>query len=82
MGKNAIKIDEGTLKKMIAESVKNVLKEGYDWFHENDGPSQEEENFEDALYSLIDSEGLNIAQAYGKENFIKWCVEIIEKAIG
>lgn len=81
MKKNVVKINESSLKKMIAESVKRVLKEAHDWNHYNDGPSQEEETFQDELYSVIEEYGLNIAQVYGNEEFIKWCVEIINNAL-
>lgn len=81
MKKNIVKVNERTLRKMIAESVKNVLKEEQDWNHYNDGPSQEEETFQDELYSVIESYGLNVAQVYGNEKFISWCVEIINNAL-
>ena len=61
---------------MIAEAVKNVLKEEY-----SDGPSQEEERFEDELYSVIEEYGLNVARFYDRKNFIDWCVEVINNAL-
>ena len=81
MKKSTIKLNENTLRKMIAESVKRVLKEEYNPGRYNDGPSQEEEEFEDKLYSVIEEYGLNIAHVYGNEEFIKWCVEIINNAL-
>jgi hypothetical protein len=81
MAKSTIKLNENTLKKMIAESVTRVLKEEYDWNHYNDGPSQEEETFQDELYSVIEEYGLDIARVYGNQNFIKWCVEIINRVL-
>lgn len=81
MKKNIININENTLRKMIAECVKRVLKEEHDWNHYNDGPSQEEETFQDELYSVIEDYGLNIARVCGNEEFIKWCVEIINNAL-
>ena len=81
MKKRTIKINENTLKKMIVESVNRVLNEEYDWDHYNSGPSQEEETFQDELYSVIEEYGLYIARVYGNQEFIKWCVEIINNAL-
>lgn len=82
MKKNVMRISESTLKQMIVEGVKKAMKEEHDWNHYNDGPTQEEEEFEHELYSVIDAYGLHIAEIYGRENFIKWCVEIINNALG
>lgn len=81
MAKSVIKLNENTLKKIITESVTRVLKEEYDWDHYNDGPSQEEEEFENELYSVIEEYGLYIARVYGNEEFIKLCVDIINNAL-
>lgn len=81
MKKGTININENTLRKMIDESVRRVLKEAYDWNHYNSGPSEDEETFQDELYSVIENYGLNVAQVYGNKEFIKWCVEIINDAL-
>ena len=36
MKKKTVKINESALRKIVAESVKKVLKEEYDWYHYND----------------------------------------------
>ena len=57
--------------------IKSSLDPGnYDY-----APSDEEETFENELYSVIDAYGTSLAQQMGKEEFIKWCVEIIGKAL-
>lgn len=76
-----IQVNETKIAKIVAESVKRVMREEYDWNHYNDGPSQEEEAFQDELYSVIEGYGLNVARVYGNEEFIKLCVEIINDAL-
>ena len=56
MKKNIVKVNESALRKLVAENVKRILKE-HDWDHYNDGPSQEEETFEDELYRVIEDYG-------------------------
>ena len=84
------KIIAESVKKVLSESepwneeprqkprkIKSSLDpDNYDY-----APSDEEETFENELYSVIDAYGTSLAQQMGKKEFIKWCVEIIEKAI-
>lgn len=84
------KIVAESVKRMLSESepwneeprekphrIKSSLDPGnFDY-----APSDEEETFENELYSVIDAYGTSLAQQMGKKEFIKWCVEIIEKAI-
>ena len=77
-----IKLDESQLHQIIAESVKRALKE-HDWDHYNNAPSQEEENFDDELYAVIDNyKDFFLEHGYSAEDFYKWCCDIVKKAIG
>lgn len=79
--KNTVKINESTLRKIVAESVKKVLKEEYDWYHYNDGPSTEEETFADELRYVIEEYGLPAARYIGIKDFVSWCVDIINDVV-
>lgn len=79
--KQPIKINESTLRKIVAESVKKVLKEEYDWYHYNDGPSTEEETFADELRYVIEEYGLPAARYIGIKDFVSWCVDIINDVV-
>ena len=55
MKKNIIKLNESTLRKVVAESVKKVLKEEYagtDWYDENPNNSMFSNEFENAIGAL------------------------------
>ena len=81
--KKVFKLNESQVSGLVAECTRKVLKENF-WIASGPdapAPSSEEENFEDALYSVVE-EYSNVATYYGRESFIKWCVEIINKALG
>ena len=75
------KINESTLSQIITKSVKKVLKEEYDWYHYNDGPSTEEETFADELRYVIEEYGLPAARYIGIKDFVSWCVDIINDVV-
>lgn len=79
--KNTVKINESALRKIITKSVKKVLKEEYDWYHYNDGPSTEEETFADELRYVIEEYGLPAARYIGIKDFVSWCVDIINDVV-
>ena len=78
---NESKINESTLRKIVAKSIKKVLKEEYDWYHYNDGPSTEEETFADELRYVIEEYGLPAARYIGIKDFVSWCVDIINDVV-
>ena len=85
MKRNAVRINEQQLRKMIAGSINKVLKESFGSLMGPDapGPSQEEEEFENELYNLIDQyKGHFLSHGYKRDDFYKWCCEIVDKAIG
>ena len=81
MKKNVVKINENTLRQIVTESVKKALKEDYDWEHYNDGPSIEEDTFENELRSVIEEYGLAVARYYGNKDFVRWCVDVINDVL-
>lgn len=85
MKRNAVKINEQQLRKMIAGSINKVLKESFGSLMGPDapGPSQDEEEFEDELYSLIDQyKDIFLSNGFNRNDFKKWCCEIIDKVLG
>ena len=85
MKRKAVKINEQQLKEMISGSINKVLKESFGSLMGPDapGPSQEEEEFENELYNLIDQyKDIFLSNGYKRNDFKKWCCEIIDKVLG
>ena len=93
MKKNVVKLNEAALKKIVAESVKNVLKEGYGDFREADEnkswdgfkyddlkPSLEQlEMLINELTREMDRYGNTASEEQLRKGVISYCNDIIEK---
>lgn len=66
MKKNTIKLNESTLKQIVAESVKKVLKEERNWDAEN-GIIQQANKLKDEVLDLSD-----LAYQSGKKAWSEW----------
>ena len=74
--------DEAQLEKIVAESVKNVIKEGFGKSLIPDTPSDLEDEFETEFANFIDTykEEL-LRQGFKIEELSRWCHELVDKYV-
>ncbi len=75
-----MRLNENQLREIISETISEFL--GKSAGPDAPSPTCEDEQFDDALYSLIDQWKDVFLARMEKKDFFEWCRDIIKDAIG
>ena len=75
-------MDEAQLSKIVAESVKKVIKEGFGKSLIPDTPSDLEDEFETEFINFIDTYKEELLRhGFKIEELSRWCHELVDKYV-